>query len=190
MTQSVIKKRILLHSCCGPCSTAVIQRLLPDYDITVFYFNPNITNFKEYEHRKTEQIRFLREFCQTSGEKVDFLEGAYDTDVYYSAVKGLEQEPEGGLRCAVCFRVRLQATARAAKELGFDCFDTTLSVSPHKNFSVISRIGREIAVEYGVNYIQGNYKKQEGYNLSVAISKDYNLYRQDYCGCDFSEVRP
>ena len=188
MTQPIDKKRILLHSCCGPCSTAVIQRLLTDYDITVFYFNPNITNPEEYEHRKAEQIRFLNEFCETEGVSIDFLESEYNPEAYYSAVGGLEQEPEGGARCAVCFALRLDATAKAAKEAGMDCFDTTLSVSPHKNFSVISGIGEEIAQKYGVHYLKGNYKKQDGYKLSIALSRDYNLYRQDYCGCEFSEA--
>lgn len=190
MVQINDKKRILLHSCCGPCSTAVIQRLMPDYEITVFYFNPNITKPGEYEHRKAEQIRFLKEFCERSGEKVDFLEGDYDPSVYYNAVAGMEQEPEGKARCGVCFRLRLRETARVASASGFHCFDTTLSVSPHKNYDLVAQAGEESAAKYGIEYLKGNYKKQDGYKLSTELSKAYNLYRQNYCGCDFSEARP
>lgn len=183
------KKRIMLHSCCGPCSTAVIQRLVEHYDVSVFYFNPNITDSEEYTLRKSEQIRFLDEFCKVSGEKIVLIEGDYNPDIYYSAVKGMEQEPEGGLRCAVCFKLRLEETARRAKNLGFDFFDTTLTVSPHKNFKVISEIGSALEKEYGIAYLKGNYKKQDGYKRSIEMSKTYALYRQHYCGCEFSEAR-
>lgn len=184
------KKRILLHSCCGPCSTAVIRRLLQDYAVSVFYYNPNITDPKEYALRKAEQIRFLDEFCKANGEMVDFIEGDYHPAVYYSAVEGLEQEPEGGLRCNVCFQLRLEETAKKAKEGRFDCFDTTLSVSPHKNYDFISGIGHALAQDYGIEYVDGNYKKQDGFRVSIDMSKQYNLYRQHYCGCSFSKVRP
>ena len=188
MTDLNNKKRILLHSCCGPCSTAVIRRLMENYNVSVFYFNPNITNPEEYELRKSEQIRFLNEFHVSTGETIDFIEGDYNPAVYYSAVEGMEQEPEGGLRCAICFRLRLEETVRQAKDGEFDCFDTTLTVSPHKNFKVISEIGRALEKEYGVAYIGGNYKKQDGYKLSIEMSKEYGLYRQHYCGCEFSEA--
>lgn len=189
MNSLIDKKRILLHSCCGPCSTAVIQRLLKDYRVSIFYYNPNITDPEEYELRKAEQIRFLDEFCGATGEIIDFIEGDYDSAIYYSAVKGMEQEAEGGLRCSECFKLRLEETARQAKGRSFDCFDTTLSVSPHKNFDVISDIGRALADIYGIEYVGGNYKKQDGFKISTDMAKQYNLYRQDYCGCEFSKAR-
>lgn len=180
------KKRILLHSCCGPCSTAVIHRLISDYEVTVFFYNPNITDALEYERRKAEQIRFLKE-CEAAEQiSVDLIEGPYDPEVYYSAVVGLEQEPEGGARCARCFYLRLQETARRAAQGGFDCFDTTLTVSPHKNFDVIYALGAELALTWHVQYLNGNYKKKDGYRQSVEWSRQYGLYRQSYCGCSFS----
>lgn len=182
------KKQIMLHSCCGPCSTAVIQRLIEHYDVSVFYFNPNITDAAEYLLRKSEQIRFLNEFCESAGKEIKLIEGDYNPDVYYNAVEGMEQEPEGGLRCAVCFRLRLEETARQAKSRGYDCFDTTLTVSPHKSFKVISEIGSALEKEYGIAYLKGDYKKQDGYKRSIEMSKTYGLYRQHYCGCEFSEA--
>lgn len=173
-------KSVLLHSCCGPCSTAVIEKLLPNFNVTVFYYNPNIHPKEEYEHRKSEQIRL----CKALG--VDFIEGDYIPLEYYSAVKGLENEAEGGARCRECFFIRLKKTAELAKELGFDLFDTTLSVSPHKNFDVISEVGALISKESGIGFLGGNYKKQDGYKRSVELSKKYELYRQDYCGCSFA----
>ena len=182
-------KKLLLHSCCGPCSTAVITRLLADYAITVFYFNPNITSPEEYKHRKLEQIRFLNEFSASEGRTVELLQGDYDPAVYYRAVQGLEQEPECGLRCTACFKLRLEETVQQAKSRGYDCFDTTLTVSPHKNFKVIEELGRALEKSYGIEYLGGNYKKKDGYRLSVDLSNAYGLYRQSYCGCSFSEVQ-
>ncbi|NCB41474.1 MAG: epoxyqueuosine reductase QueH [Clostridia bacterium] len=182
------KKRILLHSCCGPCSTAVIRRLIEDYEVSVFYFNPNITDSKEYELRKSEQIRFLNEFCSATGVSIHFVEGCYDPEAYYSAVNGLEQEPEGGLRCAVCFNLRLEETAKQAIKGNFDLFDTTLTVSPHKDYQTILGIGKALSKAYGIEYAGGNYKKQDGYKLSIEMSKAHGLYRQHYCGCEFSEA--
>lgn len=180
------KKRILLHSCCGPCSTAVIHRLISEYSVTVFFYNPNITDPAEYEHRRTEQIRFLKEFGAAERVSVDMIEGSYDSKAYYRAVLGLEQEPEGGARCRRCFSMRLQETARRAAIGGFDCFDTTLTVSPHKNSDVISALGKEVAQVWQVEYLNGNYKKRDGYRQSVEWSRQYGLYRQEYCGCRFS----
>ena len=173
-------KSVLLHSCCGPCSTAVIEKLLPNFDVTVFYYNPNIDPKEEYEHRKSEQIRL----CNSLGVKV--IEGDYIPEEYYEAVKGFEDEPEGGARCRECFYLRLKKTAELAKKLGFDFFDTTLSVSPHKNFNVINEVGSLISKEIGIDFLGGNYKKQDGYKRSVELSKEYELYRQDYCGCKFA----
>ncbi len=184
------KRKLLLHSCCGPCSTAVIERLLKDggYSVFVFYYNPNITDEAEYAHRKSEQIRFLEEL-KKQGQNVEFIDADYDPERFLKAVKGLEEEPEGGARCSVCFDMRLRRTAQYAKEHGFDCFDTTLTVSPYKNYDVISGIGSSIAEEYGIEYLSGNYKKQDGYRRSVELSKKYGLYRQHFCGCVFSKAQ-
>ena len=184
MQTDKVKKKILLHSCCGPCSTAVTERLAEDYDITVFYFNPNITDPEEYEHRKTEQIRYLKE-CPF---EIAFIEGDYNPDSFFECVKGHEADREGGPRCALCFEQRLEAAAKLAKERGFDCFDTTLTVSPYKNYDVISSIGRKMAEKYGIEYVSGNYKKKDGYKRSVVLSVEYGLYRQHYCGCEFSRL--
>lgn len=184
------RKRILLHSCCGPCSTAVIHRLIPDCSVTVFFYNPNITDPSEYARRRAEQLRFLKEFGETERVPIGWIEGSYDPGVYYNAVRGLEQEPEGGARCSRCFDLRLRETARLASAEGFDCFDTTLTVSPHKNSDVILGIGKELAQESQVAYRAGNYKKADGYRQSLEFSRQYDLYRQNYCGCCFSRSEP
>ncbi len=182
-----IKEKLILHSCCGPCSTAVIERLADDYDITVFYYNPNITDRDEYEHRKAEEIRFIGEFSMNTGKSIGFIEGDYNPEDYYKAAKGYEQEKEGGLRCRECFRLRLSKTAEKARELGIDIFDTTLTVSPYKNYALISEIAEQIAEQNNLRYLGGNYKKKDGYKRSIELSKEYGLYRQHYCGCEFSK---
>lgn len=181
-----MKKTMLLHSCCGPCSSAVIERLLPDYEVSVLYYNPNITDAEEYRHRFSEQRRLLSEAYPDVG----LIDAKYDRESYLEAVRGLEDEPEGGARCAVCFRLRLEETVRVARELGFECFDTTLSVSPHKNYDTLSRIARELSSEYDVPYAAGNYKKKDGFRRSMELSEEYGLYRQDFCGCEFSRRHP
>ncbi len=181
------RKKLLLHSCCGPCSTAVIERLVEDFDVTVFYYNPNITDSDEYLHRKSEEERFIREYCANTGRHIDYIDGEYCPAEYLEYVKGLENEPEGGMRCKKCFELRLAKTAELAKKLNFDCFDTTLTVSPYKNYDNISVIASKLADEYAVEYLSGNYKKQNGYQRSIELSKEYGLYRQHYCGCDFSK---
>lgn len=183
------KPSLLLHSCCGPCSTSVLERLAPDYSITVFYFNPCITEQDEYEKRKANQIAFIEKFNQTasSGEGISFLEGEYLPEVYLEAVKGFEDQPEGGKRCNICFRLRLSETARKAKELEMDYFTTTLTVSPHKNYSLISSIAKEEAETIGVEFLDIDFKKKAGFQRSVQLAKEYGLYRQDYCGCRFSK---
>lgn len=183
------RPELLLHSCCGPCSTSVIERLAPDYRITVFYFNPCITDREEYERRKENQKAFIDAFNRESEsqEKIKFIEGAYDPASYFEKVKGLEEEPEGGTRCKVCFRQRLEETAKKAKAMGFEFFTTTLSVSPHKNFDVICAIGKELAEEYKVDFLDMDFKKKAGYQRSVQLAKKHGLYRQDYCGCQFSK---
>ena len=174
-------KKLLLHSCCGPCSSAVIERLIGDYDVTVLYFNPNITDEPEYARRLSEQKRLLSE----AYPDLRLIEGDYDPQRFFTAAEGLEAEPEGGARCRECFKLRLSETARLAKEGGYDCFDTTLTVSPHKNYDVISDVGKALQTELGIEYLGGNYKKQDGYKRSVELSVQYGLYRQNYCGCEF-----
>ena len=174
-------KKLLLHSCCGPCSTAVIERLKDDYDITIFYYNPNIDTLEEYLHRLNEEKRY----CKEVGIKV--IEQGYSNQDFLDNVKGLENEKEGGARCPVCFKIRLQKTAQVALKLGFDCFGTTLTVSPHKNAELINSIGKAVEKEEGIEFIEGNYKKKDGYKRSIELSKQFNLYRQNYCGCIFSK---
>lgn len=183
------KPKLMLHSCCGPCSTAVIERLLGEYEITIFFYNPNITDSEEYEKRKAAQIKFINEFNQKAQDedKVKFIEGEYIPDEFFRAVKGLEEEPEGGKRCTECFKLRLERTAAEAKLNGFDCFGTTLTVSPHKNYPLISEIGREFSLSYGLSFLDMDFKKKAGYQRSVELSKEYGLYRQNYCGCGFSK---
>ena len=180
------KKKLLLHSCCGPCSTAVIERLVEDFDVTVFYYNPNITDESEYQHRKSEEERFIKEYSKNAAVTINYIEGDYDPENYLDCVKGLEGETEGGARCLKCFEMRLLKTVIYAKDHGFDCFDTTLTVSPYKNYDNISAIAARLSEEYAVSYLSGNYKKQNGYQRSIELSKEYDLYRQHFCGCEFS----
>ena len=179
-----MKEKLLLHSCCAVCSSHVIYVLAKDYDLSIFYYNPNIWPIEEYEHRKKEQIRLLRiaPFCSD----VTYYDMDYDHQEYLEAVKGLESEKEGGLRCNECFRLRLEKTALFAKEHNFDMFCTTLTVSPHKNSEVINRIGSELANQYGIKWLESNFKKKDGYLHSTQLAKEYDLYRQDFCGCEFA----
>ena len=176
-------RRLLLHSCCAPCSSHCLSELSPRIGVTVLYYNPNLDCAEEYEKRKREQIRFLRETGPA-----DFLDCDYAPEDYISAVRGLEEEKEGGARCAVCFRLRLERTAREAKARGFDYFATTLTVSPLKNAKLINEIGFAVAEEVGVKYLPSDFKKRGGYLHSVRLSEEYGLYRQDYCGCAFSKA--
>ena len=175
---------MLLHSCCSVCSSHVISVLAPEYDLSVFYYNPNIWPQAEYEHRKSEQIRLLREadFC----EGVGYFDLDYDHSEFLDFVRGLEKEPENGARCRECFRLRLERTAAFAKEHGFDCFCTTLSVSPHKNSAVINEVGEEISERTGIRWVHSDFKKKDGYLHSTRLAKEYGLYRQDFCGCEFA----
>lgn len=176
-------KRLLLHSCCAPCSSHCLSELSPQIGVTVLYYNPNLDSAGEYEKRKREQLRFLRETGLA-----DFLDCDYAPEDYLAAVRGLEEEKEGGARCAVCFRLRLDRTAREAKARGFDYFATTLTVSPLKNAKLINTIGFAVAEEVGVRYLPSDFKKRGGYLHSVKLSEEYGLYRQDYCGCAFSKA--
>ena len=178
------KPSLLLHSCCGPCSTAVINKLIPYFNITVLYYNPNIEPYEEYLKRKNEQIRFINEL---KNPDVKFLDCDYDNESFLNATCGLEKEPEGGKRCHVCFHLRLEKTAQIAKENNFEYFCTTLTVSPHKNSQVINSIAKTLEGKYQVKYLYSDFKKEDGYKKSIAYSKEYNLYRQDYCGCHFSK---
>ncbi len=187
--EAIEKPALLLHSCCGPCSTAVIERLIDDYDVTVYFYNPCITDREEYERRKESQIRFIEHYnLHLSGAgKVHFIEGDYDPENYFQAVKGHEEEPEGGSRCTICFTQRLEKTAEAAKLGGYPLFTTTLTVSPHKNYPLISAIGKVAAETYNVEFLDLDFKKKAGFQRSIQMSKEYELYRQNYCGCEFSK---
>ena len=176
------RPKLLLHSCCGPCSSAVIERLAPYFDLTVFYYNPNIHPADEYRKRLETQAQLVR----AMGGAV-LVAGDYEPQRFFDAVKGLEDEPEGGERCTVCFRLRLEETARRAAEGGFSYFCTTLSVSPHKDAARLNAISEELAARYGVAALPADFKKKEGYKRSLELSKRYGLYRQDDCGCVFSK---
>ncbi len=192
------KPALLLHSCCGPCSTSVLERLADQYRITVFFYNPNITDRTEYLKRLETQIRFIEKFNSTGKalesekgilnfSRVEFLEGEYNPEVFFQAAKNLEREPEGGQRCVECFRLRLEKTAETASLGGYQCFTTTLTVSPHKNYHIITDIGLHLAKEYKIEYLAMDFKKQDGFRRSIELSKEYNLYRQNYCGCIYSK---
>lgn len=187
--EGIQKKDLLLHSCCGPCSTAVIERLAPDYNITVFYYNPCITEADEYERRKENQIKFIDEYNKNTENEyvIRYLEGKYDPERYFEIVDGYEDEPEGGARCTLCFKMRLDESAYIAKEKGYQIFTTTLTVSPHKNYPLISEIGKEVAEKYNIEFLDLDFKKKAGFQRSIQLSKEYELYRQNYCGCIFSK---
>lgn len=175
-------KKLLLHSCCAPCSSHCLSVLYGKIRTTVFYFNPNIEE-EEYLVRKAEQIRLLKETGWA-----DFLDCDHDQDLFYQTVKGFESFPEGGARCYKCFELRLEETAKKAKELGYDYFTTTLTVSPLKNAEWLNQIGEKFARIYGVSWLPTDFKKKGGYLDSIEKSKQYNLYRQNYCGCKFSRM--
>lgn len=175
------RPRLLLHSCCGPCSSYVIEYLSKYFDLTVYYYNPNIYPIEEYEKRLETQ----KQLIERLGGAV-MIESEYDPDRYFELVKGLENEREGGKRCTVCFEMRLRETAEKAKIGEFDYFATTLTVSPHKNAQIINRIGERLADEYAVEWLPSDFKKREGYKRSIELSKQFELYRQSYCGCKFS----
>lgn len=189
------KPSLLLHSCCGPCSTAVVERLAEEFNITVFFYNPCITDEEEYKKRKASQIKFIEAFNnerldpeQATGRGVvHFMEGPYNPGTFLELCKGYEDQPEGGARCSICFRQRLEKTAEMAGLAGCDYFGTTLTVSPHKNYKIISEIGKEIALKYGLTFLDRDFKKKNGFKRSIELSKQYGLYRQNYCGCCFSE---
>ena len=176
--------RLFLHSCCAPCSSYVIEYLSQYFEITVFYYNPNISMEEEYKKRVAEQQRFIKEF--PAKHKVSFIEGDYDTSVFYNTVKGYEKCKEGGERCFLCYELRLRETARRAVAGEFDYFTTTLTISPLKKSVKLNEIGYNLGMEYGVGYLLSDFKKKEGYKRSIELSKEYDLYRQNYCGCIYS----
>ena len=176
---------LLLHACCAPCSSYCVEYLSEYFDITVFFYNPNIDSLQEYERRVSEEERFLSSF--PAKRPVRLVSERYEPKEFYEAAKGLEDEPEGGKRCEKCFRLRLSKAAAYAKENGFDYFTTTLSISPLKNASLLNSIGDELSKEYGVPYLFSEFKKRGGFQRSTELSKEYGLYRQNYCGCVFSK---
>lgn len=179
------RPNLLLHSCCGPCSSYVLEYLSKYFDITCFFYNPNISPYEEYILRLNEQKRLLNEFKFSSD--INFIDGEYNNKAFINAVKGFELEPEGGKRCEVCFRLRMSKTAKLAKDLNFDYFATTLTVSPHKDATLINTIGKELEAKYNINYLISDFKKRNGYKRSIEICRELDIYRQTYCGCLYSK---
>lgn len=181
-----VRPRLLLHSCCAPCSSAVLERLTAAFDIMVFFYNPNIAPEAEFLHRVDEQRRLIAQMPHEGA--IELIQGEYDDQAFYALAKGLEQVPEGGERCTRCFRLRLGRTAKLAAEKGFDYFTTTLSISPLKDAQRLNQIGAEFAEQAGVKYLFSDFKKKNGYKRSCEMSAEYGLYRQDYCGCIYSKM--
>ncbi len=177
------KERLLLHACCAPCSSAVLERVTPYFDVTLYFYNPNITDKNEYDYRLKELYRFVSEVY---GDKVKIEEGEYEPEKFYLLSRGKENIPEGGERCFCCYKDRLLETAKRAKVGLYDCFCTTLTVSPYKNAEKLNEIGKSLEDEYGVKFLPSDFKKRQGYVRSIELSKEYGLYRQNYCGCEFS----
>lgn len=177
--------KLLLHVCCAPCSSYCLEYLSKYFDITVYFYNPNISIADEYNYRLSEEKRLVS--LMPFEYPVKVVEGDYLPKDYFDYVKGLENEPEGGKRCEKCFRLRLESSARYAKEHGFDYFTTTLTISPLKNAQLLNSIGEELANQYDVPWMYSDFKKREGYKRSIVLSKEYDLYRQNYCGCVFSK---
>lgn len=181
--------KLFLHSCCAPCSSYVLEYLCSKFRITVFYFNPNISENAEYLRRVEEQKRLIEAYNREErGYPISIVEGDHDPQLFFRAVKGLENCPEGGERCFRCFDLRLRETARMAASGGYDFFGTTLTISPLKNAEKLNEIGGALAKEYGVLWLPSDFKKKNGYKRSVELSAEYDLYRQDYCGCAFSKA--
>lgn len=202
---SIKGKRLFLHSCCAPCSSYVLEYLRDFFRITVFYYNPNITADEEYFKRVEEQKRLIlrmnEEMTQSAAGHengkaeavlqpypIEVIEGDYEKTLFFDRVKGLEQCPEGGERCFVCYELRLKETARRAKEAGADYFTTTLTISPLKNAGKLNEIGERLSREYDIAFLPSDFKKKGGYQRSIELSKEYDLYRQDYCGCIYSKI--
>ena len=177
------KPRLLLHACCAPCSSYVLEYLNEHFDITLYFYNPNISPKEEYVFRQAELIRLVGEM----GLPITVVSEKYSPEEFFEVSKGLEKEPEGGERCFKCYRLRLLKTAEYAKKNGFQFFTTTLSISPYKNAEKLNEIGGELGEKFEIDYLYSDFKKKNGYKRSIELSKEYNLYRQDYCGCIFSK---
>lgn len=179
------KKKLLLHACCAPCSSYVLETLTKYFDITILYYNPNITEKKEYDKRLSELKRFIKEFHFENS--IDILKIEYTNQEFFEMSKGLENEPEGGARCYKCYYLRMDKTASLASKYKYDYFTTTLSISPYKNSNYINEIGSILEKKYQVKYLYADFKKKNGYKRSIELARKYNLYRQNYCGCIYSK---
>ena len=195
------RKKLLLHSCCAPCSSYVLEYLREYFDITVFFYNPNISSGSEYEKRVREEIRLIEAYNEQvrtgnfqnmnstkAAGLIDIMDAPYEPNDFFEAVKGYEHEKEGGERCKKCFELRLKKSAMVAKEKGFDYFTTTLTISPLKNADWLNEIGRCEGEKEGIPFLPSDFKKKDGYKRSIRLSKDFDLYRQDFCGCGFSKA--
>ncbi|NLZ83493.1 MAG: epoxyqueuosine reductase QueH [Clostridiales bacterium] len=180
------RPKLLLHSCCAPCSSYVLEYLSAYFDITIFFYNPNISPKEEYCRRVDEQQRLIAAMNLSS--PINFIQGEYNPREFYDRVKGYEAEPEGGDRCFICYEMRLHEAARVAKEGEYDYFTTTLSISPYKKATKLNEIGEQVGDQYGAKYLPSDFKKKNGYKRSIELSKEYDLYRQDYCGCIYSKI--
>ena len=200
LDESGTRPRLLLHSCCAPCSSYVMEYLWEHFCITVFYYNPNITASEEYDYRLEEEKRLIEAYNRQvetqdftgmnstpKAGKIEILEAPYDPENYLAAVKGYENCPEGGERCGICFEMRLRKTAEAALAGGYDFFTTTLTISPLKNAGMLNEIGERVGEQYGVKFLPSDFKKKNGYKRSIELSKCFDLYRQNFCGCAFSK---
>lgn len=179
------RPKLLLHACCAPCSSAVLERISNYFKICILYYNPNITDEGEYQKRLEELKRFISAF--DSKKEIEVIDGRYQPEEFFEMSKGLEQEKERGKRCYLCYQMRLEETAKLAENLGFDYFTTTLSLSPYKNSNWINEIGENLSKSYDVKFLYSDFKKKNGYKRSIELSKEYDLYRQDYCGCIYSK---
>lgn len=180
------RPRLLLHSCCAPCSSYVLEYLSTHFDITIFYYNPNISPYEEFAFRAKEQQNLIEKMPLHSS--ISFIMGEYDSASFFNLAKGHETEPEGGARCKACYHLRLRKTAEQAKQGEYDYFTTTLSISPHKDAQALNQIGKELSEEFSVPYLFSDFKKREGYRRSCQLSEIYQLYRQNYCGCPYSKL--
>ena len=179
------EKTLLLHCCCAPCSSYVLEYLHEYFKITVFFYNPNISEEDEYEKRKKELIRYIDSVSY--GNEIAWLDADHEPDKFRQLAEGLESEPERGRRCVKCFELRLEETVKRAADGEYDYFCTTLSISPHKNADLLMQLGEELGSRYGISYLPSDFKKKNGYKRSIELSKEYDLYRQDYCGCIYSK---
>lgn len=175
------REKLLLHVCCGPCSTSVVEKLMPQYDITLFYYNPNTMPFEEFDRRLNE----LKKYNSLSGNNLKIIVPEYENELFLQFAKNLQHQKEGEERCQLCFNLRLTKTANYAKSNVYDCFATTLSVSPYKNLNQINKIGNNLSQNLGIRFLDFDFKLDGGYKRSIELSKKYNLYRQNYCGCKF-----